>query len=269
VFLGISTYTFPWAIVNAANNGSYEIEALQLVNYAATNKIGFVQFGDNLPLHQLSQHYLEKIKSLADKKGIKLETGTRRLTVKNIERYIDMATYLGSPFLRMVIDDNNYHPATGDVIKIIKKILPLLKKNNILLAIENHDRFPATELKKIILKTDAEWVGVCLDTANSLGAGEGINEVLQQLAPYTVNLHIKDILIKRVPHKMGFTVEGVAAGDGVIDILAIIQELKQSGKCKTATLEVWSNPAATIEETLAKEKKMVQKSIQYLKKIIA
>lgn len=269
MFLGISTYTFPWAIRNAQNNGSYGHEALQLINFAGKNKIAFVQFGDNLPLHELSQPDLKKIKSLADKKGIKLETGTRRLTLKNLEQYIDVAAYLGSPFLRMVIDDNGYHPATADVIKIIRKAIPLLQKNNILLAIENHDRFPAAELKKIILKTDPEWVGICLDTSNSLGAGEGINEVLQQLAPYTLNLHIKDILIKRVPHKMGFTIEGVAAGDGMIDILSIIQQLKQTGRCKTAILEVWSNPAATIEETLAKEKKMVQKSILYLKKIIA
>ena len=112
-------------------------------------------------------------------------------------------------------------------------------------------------------------MGICLDTANSLGAGEGISEVVQLLAPYTVNLHVKDILIKRVPHKMGFIVEGVAAGDGMIDILSVIQQLKQTGRCKTATLELWSNPATTMEETIAKEKKLVKKSIQYLKKIIA
>jgi 3-oxoisoapionate decarboxylase len=269
VFLGISTYTFPWAIRNAQNNGSNGLEALQLVKFAGKNKIGFVQFGDNLPLHQLSLPDLEKIKALADKKGIKLEIGTRRLTLKNIEQYIDIAAYLGSPFLRMVIDDTGYHPATGDVIKIIKKALPSLQKNNILLAIENHDRFKAAELKKIILKSDPEWVGICLDTANSLGAGEGIYEVLHLLAPYTLNLHIKDILIKRVSHTMGFTIEGTAAGDGVIDILSIVQELKQTGRCKTATLEVWSNPCATIHESIAEEKRRVQKSIQYLKKIIA
>jgi 3-oxoisoapionate decarboxylase len=269
VFLGISTYTFPWAISNAQNNGSYGLEALQLINYAGRNKIAFVQFGDNLPLHELSPPDLEKIKSLAEKKGIKLEAGARRLTLKNLKQYIGIAAYLGSPFLRMVIDDTGYHPTTGDVVKIINKALPSLQKSNILLAIENHDRFPAAELKKIILKTDPDWVGICLDTSNSLAAGEGINEVLQQLAPYTVNLHIKDILIKRVAHKMGFTIEGAAAGDGMIDILSIIQELKQTGRCKTATLEVWSNPAATIDETIDKEKKMVQKSIQYLKKIIA
>ncbi|MEP7375118.1 MAG: TIM barrel protein [Chitinophagaceae bacterium] len=245
------------------------LAALQLLRYAGKNDIGVVQLGDNLPLHELGQSALGQIKSLADTKGIKLETGTRRLTLKNIEEYINISAYLESPFLRIVIDDKNYHPSTADVIKIIKKTLPSLQKNNIVLAIENHDRFPAAELRKIILKTDPKWVGICLDTANSLGAGEGINEVLQSLAPYTINLHIKDILIKRVPHKMGFTIEGVAAGDGMIDILSIIQQLKQTGRCKTATLEVWSNPASTMKETLTREKKMVKKSIQYLKKMIA
>ena len=265
MFLGLSTYTFPWAI---GMSGNTRLAALQLLEYAAKNNIAYVQFGDNLPLHGLSKPDLEQIKLSANKKGIILETGTRRLTVKNLEKYIGIANYLGSAFLRMVIDDTGYHPSTEDVLKIIKKELPSLKKNNIQLAIENHDRFPAAEIKKIILKTDPQWVGVCLDTANSLGAGEGMNEVLQILAPYTVNLHVKDILIKRLPHKMGFTIEGVAAGDGMIDIPAIIKQLKPTRRCKTATLEVWSNPAVTMEETIAKEKKLVQRSIHYLKKII-
>ena len=236
-----------------------------LLTYAAKNFIQYVQFGDNLPLHLFDIADQRLIKKKADQSGIKVEVGTRGLTLKNIQQYIIIASLFQSPFLRMVIDDGDYTPTENEVIAIIKKVLPLLKEKNIILAIENHDRFTAASLRKIILDTDPKLVGICLDTANSIGAGEGINEVLNILTPYTVNLHIKDIHIKRVSHKMGFTVEGTAAGDGMLNIAAIIHKLQPTGRCKTATLEVWSNPLNTAATSIKNEKKLVKKSIHYLK----
>ena len=267
MFAGIGTYTFPWAFGDdhgIKNN----FTALQLLDYACRNSIQYVQFGDNYPLHELSKERLQNIKIFAAESNINIEVGTRRLTIENAGRYINIAGFFGADFLRMVIDDENYHPGIDDIIIAIKEILPLLKNNNILLAIENHDRFKAAVLKHIIQSTDEAYVGICLDTANSLGAGEGITEVLQILKPYVINLHIKDILIKRADHKMGFIVEGTAAGEGIIDIPSIINQLKETGRCKTATLEVWSNAAGTIEETIAKEKQLAEKSIHYLKQFL-
>lgn len=242
--------------------------AIDLLQYAASKNIYHVQFGDNMPLHLFSDKDLRELKETKDFLGIHVEVGTRRLDVENINQYISIAKCLQSPFLRVVIDDENYHPAVEEVKKIIKQVLPVLKDENIILAIENHDRFSAKSLAEIIEATDPDRVAICLDTANSIGAGEGINEVLAILAPYTINLHAKDFTIKRVAHKMGFVVEGCVAGDGCVDIPSILQSLKPYGRCKTATLEVWSNPLQTIDETIKREQQWVEKSIQYLKQII-
>lgn len=266
MFLGISTFAFAWAVGCKDFNN---LSAVSLLNFAANNNIGFVQFGDNYPLHQLSLEELQTIKSNASNRGIVIETGTRGLTIENTERYIAIAVFFGSPFLRIVIDEAGYEPDKNEVISIITQLLPLLKKNNIVLALENHDRFSANTFREIIHATDKDIVGICLDTANSLGAGEGVNEVLQILMPYTVNLHIKDIIIKRVDDRMGFSVEGVAAGDGVIDIPNLIQQLETTGRCKSATLEIWSSPETTIEDTIKKEKQLVEKSIIYLRKYLS
>ena len=137
-----------------------------------------------------------------------------------------------------------------------------------MLAIENHDRLSSAVLKQIIESTSAESVGICMDTANSLGAGEGIHEVMETLAPYTVNLHIKDIIIKRISNKMGFTIEGAAAGQGMLDIPWMVNELKKTGKCATATLESWSVKSGSIQSTVDKEHQVAETSIQYLKKIL-
>ena len=109
---------------------------------------------------------------------------------------------------------------------------------------------------------------MCLDTANSLGAGEGLGEVLAVLGSYTINLHIKDFIVKRLNHKMGFRISGCVAGTGIVDIPSLIGEISKHGRCHTAILEFWSDPESTIEETIEKETQGVEKSIEYLKTIL-
>ena len=134
-----------------------------------------------------------------------------------------------------------------------------------MLGIENHDRFKAAELRRIIETVGSENVGICLDTANSLGAGEGLETVVAALAPVTFNLHIKDFQVKRLPHLMGFTVTGCPAGQGLLDVPWLLQRLGEFGKCRTAILEQWTIPEPEIEKTIAKENDWANASLEYLK----
>lgn len=244
------------------------MSASDLLQHAAANGISYVQFGDNLPLEKLSHAEREQLQALAARLNVNIEVGTRRLTQEQILLCLPIAQQFSSRFLRVVIDDQDYHPTEAEVIGVIHELLPKLKKAGVMLAIENHDRFPAKTLERIIQKTDRDWVGICLDTANSLGAGEGHQAVLETLAPYTINLHVKDITITRLPHKMGFIVEGCAAGQGLLPIPVVLATLEKYGRCQTATLEVWSQPAETVEVSIANELRWVDQSIQYLKKLL-
>lgn len=266
--LGISTYTFPWNVGVAQNIPAHPLSYKKMLQYAVENRIGYFQFGDNYPLHQFSKNELELLKETALDSNIQLQAGTRRLTEEHIIAYIAIARKLQSPFLRVVIDDEGFHPSVTEIIETLKKLLPHLRDNNIILAIENHDRFKAQTLAHIVEATDTELIGICLDTANSLGAGEGIAAIAPVLLPYTVNLHIKDFTINRVPHKMGFTVQGAPAGDGMLDIPWLLNLCKPYKRCGTATLEIWMNEADTLQATLQKEKEWVEKSIYYLKQYI-
>lgn len=265
--LGLSTYSFPWAF-GVAGYPAPRITAQDLIRFAASQRIFRVQLGDNFPLHLLSKEKRQGIKEEADFLAVQLEVGTRRLTVENITQYISITQELGAPFLRVVIDDADFHPSEEEVVHTIHSLLPLLREKNMILAIENHDRFSAAALVRIIKATDIHFVGICLDTANSIGAGEGINEILPLLAPYTVNLHIKDFTIQRVAHKMGFCVAGCTAGDGMLNIPSLITELKKFDRCGTVTLELWSDPKETPERTVQQEAEWVEKSLRYLKTIV-
>ena len=266
--LGISTYSFPWSVGIKDFTPPQPLTASELLEYAAQKNIGFVQFGDNFPLHLLAKQELDDLKKMADELNLKIQVGTRKLTVDNILIYISIASILNTEFIRIVIDDENYHPKQKEVIDIINQVLPDLRRADLCLAIENHDRFPALVLKDIIESTNNDRIAICLDTANSLGAGEGLGEVVSILGPYTVNLHIKDVRINRLDHKMGFRISGCTAGTGVLNIPSLVEEIKKYGRCDSAILEIWSDPESTIEETIRKEKESVERSIEYLKTII-
>lgn len=266
--LGLSTYSFPWAVGIPGSVPERPITPVELVHQTVRYGLHNLQFGDNLPLHQLSDSGLDELLTAAARSDVRLEVGTRRLTREHITQYLGLAVRCGSPFLRVVIDDNCFKPDKEEVIRIIHSLLPDLQAAGVVLAIENHDRFPVREIEEMILATSTEWVGVCLDTANSLGAGEGVREVVEVLAPYTVNLHVKDITIRRVSHKMGFVVDGCSAGKGMLPIRWIIEQLSRHDRCRTATLELWSHPESTLYGTLAREASWVEESVAYLQYVI-
>ncbi|NAS10627.1 sugar phosphate isomerase/epimerase family protein [Poritiphilus flavus] len=267
--LGISSYTFPWTVGSPEDSHGNLSNAKALIQKAVEFGVDRLQIGDNIPLQDFSSEALESLVGLAKEEGVQIEVGTRRLTKARIEQFVPIASSFGSPFIRVVIDDVDYEPKVERIIEIIKELLPLLKSREIVLAIENHDRLSSASLAKIVESTDPEYVGICLDTANSLGAGEGIHEVIRNLGAYTVNLHIKDITIRRLEHKMGFKVLGCAAGTGIIDIPFLIDFLAKNLKLISITLEVWSDYLNTLEETIKREHLWAGESISYLKKIIA
>jgi sugar phosphate isomerase/epimerase len=263
--LGISSYTFPWNIGVAGYEPPQRMSAFDLLDYAVALGVSRVQYGDNLPLHLLSSSELAKLSEEAQSRSITIEVGARGLTSPNMMRYLEIAKQLASPFLRAVIDDNDYHPSIDDVVQVIKSILPAFKQNGMIVAIENHDRFPSLTLRSIIEHTDLQFVAICLDTANSFGAVEGSYETVRLLAPNTINLHIKDISITRVPNKMGFHISGTAAGEGILDLPRIIEKVRKGGRCISATLEIWSDFETDIHVTTSAEKQMAEQSIHYLK----
>lgn len=141
--------------------------------------------------------------------------------------------------------------------------VPLLTR--LKLGIENHDRFPAATLREMVENAGSDRIGVCLDTANSLGAGEGLDTVLRELGPLTLNLHIKDFHIARVPYLMGFTVEGRPAGAGQLDVPRLLTGFTPFHRCETTVLELWTPPEAEIERTVAKEESWAAQSLAYWK----
>jgi len=244
------------------------LSACGLIDMVSDAGLKLLQIADNMPLEGMSEEELMTICNYAGGRDIEIETGSRGLTPEHTIECLLTAEKLHSRILRMVIDRPGFEPDPETVIRILSGLVPEFRSRKIRLAIENHDRFKARQFEQIIQSVGSEWVGICLDSVNSMGAGEGFAEVSRILIPYTINLHIKDFTIRRVSHKMGIIIEGAPAGQGMLNIDELISALSETGLCRSAILELWTPPEPLVDDTILKEQRWASESIKYLKQII-
>jgi len=263
VKLGISSYTFGWAVGVPGYPPAHSLDEHGLLDKCHELGVNLLQIGDNLPLHTFSPARLNDLAARAERESIQIEVGARRLSLKNVTEYITIALRLNAKLLRFVIDDADFRPSPGQVADTLSNVDSALE--GLILGIENHDRFPAEALRQIMEDVGSDKIGICLDTPNSLGAGEGLQTVLGELARFTVNLHIKDFHIERLPHLMGFSVTGRPAGAGSLEVPRLLEQLAPFKRCRTAILELWTPPETHIEQTVAKESAWAVQSLEYLK----
>ncbi len=263
MILGISSYTYGWAVGVPGYEPSRPLDEHGLLDCCHEQDIKLLQIGDNLPLHTFTETRLERLAARANDEGVRLEVGARGLTLEKVTAYAAIARQVGAKLIRFVIDDADYHPSLEVITAMLRQSVPLLQ--GLSLGLENHDRFPATDLRRMVEEAGSDRIGVCLDTANSLGAGEGIRAVSEVLAPFTLNLHIKDFHVDRLPYKMGFTVTGRPAGGGMLNLSSLLKTLKPYDRCETAILELWPPPELDLNATIKKEAAWAVQSLEYLK----
>jgi sugar phosphate isomerase/epimerase len=265
--LGLSSYTYPWAVGLPGHAPAVPLDENGLLDCVGAAGLHLLQIGDNLPLHTVGLDRLERLARRALGARVELQIGARRLVPERVAKYAEIARLLGANLIRVVIDDTDYHPTPADIIDILLDSLKLL--DGLTLAIENHDRFTSSKLRAMIETVGSDRLGVCLDTVNSIGAGEGLETVVRTLAPVTVNLHIKDYSIARVPNMMGFEVAGRPAGAGFLDLPWLLKQLEKFPRCQTAVLEQWPPAQSTLEKSIALESDWAQTSLRTLKPFFA
>jgi len=267
--LGVGSYTYTWAVGVPSHTPKTPLTPTDIVRKANAAGLHCAQFADNLPLERLTTEERHELADFAASRRVAVEVGARRMTPDHLARMIDVAAFFGSHTLRFVIDGPGYEPTPDEAATVIREALPRLREAGVRLAIENHDRLLADEFREIVKRTDEDQVGICLDSVNSMGAGEAVRDVTRILAPHTLNLHIKDFTVRRVSHMMGFVVEGTPAGQGMLDIPWLLETVRAHGRCQSAIVELWTPPESPSEKTIATEARWAEESLHYLKPLSA
>ena len=267
--LGLSSYTYVWAIgIPGYPQPTTPLTPLQILEKTEQQKVRLVQIGDNLPIDTLTQSELEEFKSRADSADIEIEVATSGINIANLRRHIQIAQYLDAKIIRTLLDSLGHQPDADESVKTLATITGELAETGVTLAIENHDRFKAAELAGIIERINSPFVGVCLDTANSLSCLETPRTVVETLAPHTVNLHVKDFRFRRPGHLKGFVVEGCAVGQGQLDVPWLLKEIQNANPTCNAVIELWPPEQTHIDDAIRLENQWAELSVQYLRQFI-
>jgi 3-oxoisoapionate decarboxylase len=263
--LGISSYTYTWAIGVPGHPPAQPLTIGELLDRAQTLGVEVVQLCENLSLARLPPKEREAVAQRAREAGLRLELGTRGLDLANLQEHLQLACQLSAPFVRLVIDTPGDEPTPAEVVQRLRPLAGEFRRAGVRLALENHDRFPVSVLAGLLESLGSDWTGICLDTVNSFGALEGPAVVVDALAAHTCNLHIKDFTISRVPSQMGFVVAGCPAGQGQLDVPGLFRRFHERQPALSAILELWTPWGPTLEDTLQREAAWAEASIRYLK----
>lgn len=258
--LGISSYAYGWAIGFGAVRPPIPMRVMDLLAHAVRLNCQVVQIADNLPPESFSPEQRAEAEQYAARQGLELELGARRLTPERLALMVNLAREMKVQLIRFLIDDGDYHPPLTDIASLLRDALPML--GEVRIAIENHDRFRAVELRRLMEQVASDRVGICLDVANSFGMGECPQAVVRELAPWVINLHLKDVTIRRIDTLMGFLIEGCPVGTGKIDIRWVLDQI--TARCTSAILESWTPQRGSLAETIQAEADGVDQSYRYL-----
>jgi sugar phosphate isomerase/epimerase len=267
VRLGLSSYTYTWAVGVPGSEPDRPLTAEDLLERAAGLGVPVVQFADNLPLHARSSGVHDLVRRAHDL-GVDLEVGTRGIGPDHLLTYLEIAAAAASPFLRVVVDTRDHHPSPHEVVDTLGPLRGEFAAAGVILAFENHDRFTAAELAAVVETLGRDWTGVVLDTVNSFGALEGPEVVIGTLAPLAVNVHVKDFVITRASHAMGFSIEGCPAGRGRLDVPRLFADVRRYRDDVTAVLELWTPPQESLETTIDTERSWAEESVAYLRSLL-
>lgn len=102
---------------------------------------------------------------------------------------------------------------------------PIVARRHVRLAVENHKDWRIDEMLAWLKRLDSPWVGVCLDTGNSMALLEDPHAVVEAYAPWTMTTHLKDMGLAE--YEDGFLLSEVPLGEGCLDLPRIVDTLRK------------------------------------------
>jgi sugar phosphate isomerase/epimerase len=103
---------------------------------------------------------------------------------------------------------------------------PVVESHEVRMAVENHKDLQSPDLLELIKELDSPYIGICVDTGNSIALLEMPMKTVELLAPLAFTTHIKDMGVE--DYADGFLLAEVPLGTGFLDLPAIVTVLRRA-----------------------------------------
>jgi sugar phosphate isomerase/epimerase len=229
------------------------------------------------------QDHLRDVRRAAEERGLFLEYNFSldaseyddRLT-HTMEEGIAIAESIGSDIGKISMDIHRPHPVCSsafhpkvipqleDIARKAEAAAPVAQNAGVRLCLENHTEAFSDEVIWIINRVNHPYVGVCVDTNNSLMVGEDPLTAIRKLAPLSFTNHFPDHRI--VFDQYGCRITGVATGSGDVPMREAYQVIKANCNMKRLNIEVEFDPENDgREEARRREYEAVVESIRFVR----
>lgn len=197
-------------------------------------------------LESFEPEYLARVKAEIQKYNLFAEVDTNSTDPEHLTKIVKVAHEIGADVIRTYISCNKFEPEMLErAANDLKKLVPILKKYRIKIALENHEFETSDEIIKIIKEVDSVWVKVTCDIGNGMMTWEDPIDTVKKLAPYAHTTHFKDHII--VQDGDEYRVCGVPIGEGNINVDECFRILVEESSLTRINIEMCAPYAATFK----------------------
>lgn len=260
--IGLSSYAFFWQLSEKVSEPISLHEALECTGALG---VDLFQICDYAPLEAMGEAELKDIRATADSLGIALELGTKGIHPEHLRKFLRIAGILGAPLLRTMFNVPGHTPDVDEAVATFKEVLPEFEAAGVKIAVETYEQVPTARILEVIRRVDSPYLGICSDPANTVAALESPRDVIDAVAPYVLNMHIKDFAFSRKEGWVGFTYSGAPLGEGLLDYDYMAGKLQPKERNINQIVEHWLPWQDSEEETIRLEKQWTQQSLDFLR----
>jgi sugar phosphate isomerase/epimerase len=232
--MGVTTtsYGYRW---NANNPGRGVIrDALDFIDYCHGIGCGGVQIG----IGDWDKDYCRRMREKLERTGMYLEGqislprdesdlarfDARVATAREAGTDIFRTVTLGTRRYETFDTAEQFQQFVQRSERALKLAETVVRKQRMKLALENHKDWRVPELCDIMRRFSSEYIGICVDTGNSIALLEDPMAVVEAFAPWALTTHFKDMGVR--PYPDGFLLAEVPLGEGYLDLKKIIGTLQ-------------------------------------------
>jgi len=205
------------------------------VSHASRAPLDYIQYGYDrgaggvqVMLPSLDPDLLKKIRALAERLGMFLEVtlqlprddGTQfeqtALAAKQIGAWCLRSVCLGGRRYEMFNSLAEWKTFVAESHARLARAIKIVEKVRIPLGLENHKDWTAEEMVPLLKQYSSEYLGTCIDWGNNMSLCDDPVELVEALAPWSLNSHIKDMAVEE--YADGFYLSEVALGQGMLPL---------------------------------------------------
>lgn len=247
-----------WSVVAAVQAGRMDLSGF--IEFAAEQDVAGVELLDffwsdaerEIPKakEQVAAAGLEIAVYAASNNFVQPDADARRQEIADLKRNVDIALELGVDTMRVFSGDArdgvSQEQGTAWILEGLSACAAYAESRGLTLALENHGRFAgrSDQVRDIIEQIASPALRANLDTGNFLLVGQDPVAAARELAQYIVLVHLKDMRVAdadETGHRFeipdGTVLTGSAVGDGLVDLPAVLDLLRNAGYAGWLSLE--------------------------------